>query len=102
MNTPEELLSRISFLETNQERLHRQMANAIRYAQDDPEAALLKVRLVLEAVLFQIYERFAGKEGERPSCALFEADGGGWRLQAILRVAAYLRTELGEQPKVIG
>lgn len=35
-----------------------------------------------------------GKEGEQPSCALFEADGGGWRNQAVERIKAYF-TEVG-------
>jgi hypothetical protein len=31
-----------------------------------------------------------------PTCALFEADGGRWRLEAIDRIAAYLREKLPE------
>jgi hypothetical protein len=44
----------------------------------------------------------SGKEGERPSCALFESDGGYWRLDAILRIAAYLRGKLAGLPMVLG
>lgn len=44
----------------------------------------------------------SGKEGERPSIALFEGDGGLWRLKAVTRVAAHLRERLGGQPAVIG
>lgn len=35
-----------------------------------------------------------GGEGKPPSCALFEADGGAWRLDAISAVAAFLRVQL--------
>lgn len=31
-----------------------------------------------------------------PSCALFEADGGAWKNQAIQDIARYLKEELGE------
>jgi hypothetical protein len=43
----------------------------------------------------------SGKEGEKPSCGLIEADGGSWRLEAIQRIGAYLRDHLGESPLVI-
>lgn len=33
----------------------------------------------------------SGHGGDMPSCALFEADGGAWRLRAIQSVAAYLQ-----------
>lgn len=33
----------------------------------------------------------AGVEGQKPKAALFEADGGAWRLTAIERIAQYLR-----------
>lgn len=36
----------------------------------------------------------SGKEGEKPKLALFEADGGAWKLQAIANVATYLRQNL--------
>lgn len=37
-----------------------------------------------------------GDEKTPPSLALFEADGGAWELEAIQRVAAYLREKLPE------
>lgn len=36
-----------------------------------------------------------GGDGEQPEVALFEADGGKWRLDAIASIKAYLRRELG-------
>jgi hypothetical protein len=36
------------------------------------------------------------RENELPSIALFEADGGAWRLEAIQSIAQYLRTALPE------
>lgn len=44
----------------------------------------------------------ASKDGEKPVCALFEADGWAWRLEAILRVAEYLREKLRGVIGVIG
>lgn len=38
----------------------------------------------------------------RPHMALFEADGGHWKLVAIERVAAYLRDKLGDAVTVLG
>lgn len=32
-----------------------------------------------------------GREGQMPTCALFEADGGAWKLRAIQSIANYLR-----------
>lgn len=40
-------------------------------------------------------------KGDKPLLALFECDGGQWRLEAIQRVADYLTETLGEQPRVI-
>ena len=31
-----------------------------------------------------------GRDGALPTCALFEADGGAWKLRAIQSIAAYL------------
>jgi hypothetical protein len=36
------------------------------------------------------------KDGEMPSCALFEADGGKWKLAAIENIAKYLRIRIAE------
>jgi hypothetical protein len=38
--------------------------------------------------------RMQNVKGDRPVVALFEADGGAWRAEACVRVAAYLRSEL--------
>lgn len=35
-----------------------------------------------------------GGEGQLPTCALFEADGSAWKLDAVKGVAAWLRVEL--------
>jgi len=37
-----------------------------------------------------------GGDGKLPTCALFEADGGTWRLTAIQRVKSWLRTAVPE------
>lgn len=34
-----------------------------------------------------------GKEGEQPTCALFEADGGGWRNQAVESIKKYFKNK---------
>lgn len=36
----------------------------------------------------------AGKPGCQPDCALFEADGGSWKREAIAQIAAYLQNAL--------
>ncbi len=33
----------------------------------------------------------SGRNGDMPTCALFEADGGAWKLRAIQSIAAYLQ-----------
>jgi hypothetical protein len=40
-----------------------------------------------------------GEGGELPTVALFEADGGKWRLEAIEAIATRLQGGLGESPK---
>lgn len=40
--------------------------------------------------------RMRKKEGSLPVCALFEADGGNWQLEAIKRVRDWLRVNLPE------
>lgn len=37
--------------------------------------------------------RVKGEAGSVPACALFEADGGAWRLEAVLAIKAWLRSE---------
>jgi hypothetical protein len=41
------------------------------------------------------------KQGERLAVALFEADGGAWKLEAVKRVAAWLREAVPEELKVL-
>lgn len=43
-----------------------------------------------------------GGEGQLPSCALFEADGGTWVLDAIKSIKSWLKDELGDDCKVYG
>lgn len=44
----------------------------------------------------------SAKEGQKPKCSLFTADGNSWKLEAVKRIAAYLREHLGATPIVIG
>lgn len=39
----------------------------------------------------------SGKEGELPGCGLFEADGGAWRLAAMLGIEDWLRKWLKDE-----
>lgn len=50
------------------------------------EVAQPDSRFVLRAAI--------AKEGDRPTLALFEAEGNAWKLEAIRRVADYLREQL--------
>lgn len=43
-----------------------------------------------------------GGDGRLPHCALFEADGGRWRLTAIERIKAWLKAEVGDACEVYG
>ena len=43
----------------------------------------------------------SGKEGGLPKCALFECDGGAWKLEAISSIRDYLKRELGDVPLAI-
>ena len=42
--------------------------------------------------------RLRPREGKLPECALFEADGGKWQLEAITRIRAFLQTKLEGVP----
>jgi len=49
-----------------------------------------------------VFRMQAGKEaGCRPSCALFEADGGRWKLEAIQSIATFLRAAVPGEVTVI-
>jgi hypothetical protein len=45
--------------------------------------------------------RLQSREGQPPSCALFEADGGAWRLEAVESIGTYLRKELPKGVRII-
>jgi hypothetical protein len=45
--------------------------------------------------------RLRSREDNTPECALFEADGGAWKLQAVNNIAQYLSEELPKEVKVI-
>ena len=44
--------------------------------------------------------KFVFRMKDGPSCAIFEADGGEWRLAAMLRIKAYLQEALREHSNV--
>ncbi|MBO5100581.1 MAG: hypothetical protein J6B63_04655 [Treponema sp.] len=46
----------------------------------------------------QPISKFVFRISNGPSMALFEADGGAWRLIAVQRIKEYLEKELGENP----
>jgi len=56
---------------------------------DQPESAFL-FRVKQDSV----------QEDQIPNCALFEADGGAWKLQAMERIAEYLKDKLAPIPVV--
>lgn len=43
----------------------------------------------------------SGKDGDKPSCALFEADGGVWRIEAIVGIKGFLAAQLNGMIQVI-
>lgn len=45
--------------------------------------------------------RLRSRENAPPSCALFEADGGVWKLEAVKNIAAFLKDELPKDVQVI-
>jgi len=45
-----------------------------------------------------VFRLRAGKGEALPTCALFEADGGGWKLEAIHRIRAWLHDKLPDIP----
>ena len=42
------------------------------------------------------------REDDLPKAALFQADGGAWKIQAMLNIKAWLKTELPEDISIIG
>jgi hypothetical protein len=49
----------------------------------------------------QFVFRLQGKDGAQPACALFEADGGRWRLRAVENIAAFLRGHVPDHVVVV-
>lgn len=45
----------------------------------------------------QVESDFIFRVKEGPMCAIFEADGGAWRNEAIRRIKEYLREQLGDE-----
>jgi len=45
--------------------------------------------------------RLRSRDGAPPECALFEADGGAWLLEAVKNIGGYLRRELPEGTEII-
>lgn len=45
----------------------------------------------------QVESDFIFRVKEGPLCAIFEADGGAWRNEAMKRIKDYLRAELGDE-----
>jgi len=43
-----------------------------------------------------IFRMKSGQEGQKPTCALYEADGGSWKLTAIERIKAFIYQWLAE------
>ena len=48
-----------------------------------------------------VFRMQAGKEGAKPLCALFEADGGRWKLEAVQGIAAFLRANVPGEVTVL-
>jgi hypothetical protein len=49
---------------------------------------------------FVLRVRAGRSEGELPTIALFEADGGRWQIEAVKRVKAYLAARVGDIPVI--
>lgn len=47
-----------------------------------------------------IFRLRSGREGEVPTCALFEADGGRWRLDAVQAVSVWLSRNITDIPVI--
>jgi hypothetical protein len=51
---------------------------------------------------FVLRMRSGIREDDLPKAALFEADGGGWKIKAMTNIKTWLKTELPEDISVIG
>lgn len=49
----------------------------------------------------QVESDFIFRVKEGPMCAIFEADGGAWRNEAMKRIKEYLRKELGDEITIL-
>lgn len=58
-----------------------------------PYRTFLEVEQPESAFIFRM------KEGSGVACAIFEADGGAWKMEAMQNVKAYLQEELKEYPQ---
>jgi hypothetical protein len=69
-----------------------------------PNPVLLKpfrtFREVIQPESAFVLRLLQGKEGEMPKCALFEADGGYWKLDAIYRIRDHLADRLPDSDVV--
>lgn len=61
-----------------------------------PFRTFVEIDQPVSAFIFRVKQ---GRDGEMPRCALFEADGGAWKLEAVKRIKEYLVEHL---PKEIG
>ena len=43
----------------------------------------------------------AARDGETPQCALFEADGGAWKIKAIEAIRGWLKSDLKTKAQII-
>lgn len=70
------------------------ISGALRVAQTAPSVVSLKpfrtFREITQPESFFIF-RMRGNSDQLPSCALFEADGGAWKISAISEIALWLR-----------
>jgi hypothetical protein len=44
-----------------------------------------------------VFRMQSSRAGELPQCALFESDGGRWKLEAIKAISIYLKNALGKE-----
>lgn len=60
-----------------------------------PYRTFVEVEQPLGSFVFRVKQ---GRDGEMPTCALFDADGGQWKLAAINSIRDYLAKEITEIP----
>lgn len=62
-----------------------------------PRRTFLEAEQPESAFVFRVRQR----EDDIPTCALYEADGGAWRNQAVLNIKKYLKAELPDGMTII-